>query len=102
MRENRNDEEYENFCRADFRMSSNKFCGIIELIGHALENKIHNFAKQFLLKKQVVIAIKRLATSNSCRTIGKTFTVAKSIAISTTNDFCCGMMNLVKYFIKFA
>ena len=99
--ENRNNETYENFWRANFRMSSNTFFEIIKLVRNSSEEQDTQFRKAIPLKKRVTIAIQRLATGISFHTIGKTFGVAKSTAFSITIDFGCEKVNLAKYFIKF-
>lgn len=80
-------------------MLFNMFCEIIERVLNLLEKWNTQFCKAVLIIA-IPVAICPLATCNYHGTIRETFVVGTLIVISITNDFCCEIVNLIKYFIK--
>ena len=97
----RHDPLYENMWKSDFRMSAGTFAALVEKVRVALEKRDTNFRKAIPVEKRVAIAIWRLSTGNSYRTVAKTFGVAKSTAIKITKKFCKKVCQISSEFIKF-
>ena len=87
--------------RADFRMTPDTFSDIVTLVRNRLEKQGTLFREAVPMQKRVAIALWRLATGNSYRSVSKTFAVEKSTAASITKSFRAEISRLSKYFIKF-
>ena len=66
-----------------------------------LEKQDTRFREAVPIEKRVAIALRRLATGNSYRSVSKTFAVGKSTALNITKSFCAAISHLSKYFVKF-
>ena len=98
---NRNNPDYENRWRSDFRMCGQTFSHIVDLVRANLEKRDTHFRKAIPIEKRVAVAIWRLSTGNSFRSVSKTFAIGKSTAVTITREFCVEMMNISSRFIKF-
>ena len=101
MRNNRNDLAIKQQFRADFCMAPETFSDIVTLVRNRLEKQDNQFREAVPIEKRVAIALWRLATGNSYRSVSKTFVVGKSIAVSITKSFFAENSHLSKYFITF-
>ena len=101
MRNNRNDLAIRQQFRADSRMTPDTFSDIVTLVRNRLEKQDTQFCEAVPIEKRVAIALWRLATGNSYRSVSKTFAVGKSIAVSITKSFCAEISHLSKCFITF-
>ena len=66
----------------------------MRVVQPALEKRDTQFWCALPIKKRVVIALWRLPTGNSFRTVVKTFAVGKSTAVQITREFCSEMLHL--------
>ena len=67
-----NDQNLEQHWRSDFRMSQDTFRDILRVVQPALEKRDTQFRRGIPIKKRVAIALLRLSTGNSFRTVAKT------------------------------
>ena len=86
--EKRNDENFLESFKEDFRIYPNTFVDIVNLVQGNISKKDKKFCKAIPAEKRVAIALRQLATGDSYRSTGKTLDVAKSTAVSITHDFC--------------
>ena len=82
-------------------MSQETFRSIVRVVQPALEKRDTQFWCALPIKKRVVIALWRLPTGNSFRTVVKTFAVGKSRAVQITREFCSEMLHLAPWYIHF-
>ena len=101
MWQKRSNNSYQKYWKTDFRMTGKAFEKLINLVSPHLSKKDTKFKKSISAQKRVAIALWRLSTGNSFRTIAKTFVVEKSTAVSITKYFCKEMRQLSKEYIKF-
>ena len=64
--EKRNDETYENIWRADFQMSPDTFCAIIELVPNSLEKQDTQFCKAIIGGNLGIFILRPYMTKGSC------------------------------------
>ena len=95
------DENFDLHWKQDFRMTQPTFMKIVELVRPRLERRDTQLRKAIPIEKRVAIAIWRLSTGNSFRSVAKTFAVGKSTAVKITREFCTEMRRLAPLFIKF-
>ena len=88
MWEHRDDNDYQIYRKADFRMSGESFQKLARLISSALRKRDSNFRRAIAVEKHVTITIWRLSTGNSFRSIAKVFAVGKSTAVTICKEFC--------------
>ena len=80
MWEHRDDNGYQTYWKADFRMSGESFQKLVQLVSPVLIKRHTQFHRTIAVEKCVAIAVWRLSTGNSFRGIAKVFAVGKSIA----------------------
>ena len=73
--------------RADFRMTPDKFMHIVTSVNNSLEKQDIRFRETVPIEKRVTIALWRLPTGNSYRSVSKTCAVGKSTAVNITKSF---------------
>ena len=95
------DETFNRFWRNDFRMSRETFLLLVALVRPRLEKRDTQLRRAIPIEKRVAIALWRLATGNSFRTVAKTFAVGDSTAVQITKEFCLELTRLSPRFIKF-
>ena len=61
-----------------------------------LEKQDTRFREAVPIEKRVAIALWRLPTGNSYRSVSKTFAVGKSTAVSNTKSFCAAISHLYR------
>ena len=96
-----NDQNFQQYWRSDFRMSQDTFQDIVTVAQSALEKRDTQFRRAIPIEKRVAIALWRLSTGNSFRTVAKTFAVGKSTAVQITRAFCSEMLRLAPGCIHF-
>ena len=101
MWQNRNNPNYQSHWRADFRMSGYSFENLVNLVRPRLEERDTNLRRAIPIEKRVAIALWRLSTGNSFRTVSKTLAVGKSTAVTITREFCAEMKRQSASLIKF-
>ena len=82
-------------------MSQETFRDIVRVVQPSLEKRDAQFRRAILIEKRVAIALWRLLTGNSFRTVAKTFAVGKSTATQITTEFCSKMLRLAPRYIHF-
>ena len=87
--------------RNEFRMKHSTFLQIVQLVRPRLEKQDTQLRKAIPIEKRVGVALWRLSTRNSFRSIEKTFSIGKSTAVQTTAEFCKEIVRLSHLFIKF-
>ena len=80
MWNSRNDLAIRQQSRVDFRMIPDTFMDIVTLVRNRLEKQDTRFREVIPIKKRIAIALCRLATGNSYRSLSKTFAVGKSVS----------------------
>ena len=78
---------YQKYWKTDFRMTGKTFEKLVNLVSPNLSKEDTKFRKSIPVQKRVAIALWRLSTGNSFRTIAKTLAVGKSTAVSITKVF---------------
>ena len=101
MWQKRSNKSYQKDWKTDFRMTRKIFKKLVNLVYPNLTKADTKFRKSIPVQKRVAIALWRLSTGNSFRTIAKTLAVGKSTVVSITKDFCKEMRQLSKQYIKF-
>ena len=99
--EKRNDPEYQAAWKTDLRMTGISFQNLVNLVSPRLQKQDTNFRKSIPIEKRVAIAIWRISTGNSFRTVSKTFAVGKSTSVIITREFCREITRISSQFIKF-
>ena len=87
------DENFELHWRTDFRMKFETFMRIVELVMPRLAKQDTQLRSAIAIEKRVTIAIWRLSTGNSFRSVAKTFAVAKSTAVKISSEFCMRLLD---------
>ena len=72
-----NDQNFEQYWRSDFRMSQDTLRDIVRVVQSVLKKRDTQFRRAIPIEKRVAIALWRLSTGNSFRTVAKTFAVGK-------------------------
>ena len=96
-----NVQNFEQHWRSDFRMSQDTLRDIVRVVQPALKRRDTQFRRAIPIEKRVAIALWRLSTGNSFRTVAKTFAVGKSTAVQITREFCSEMLRLAPRYIHF-
>ena len=96
-----NNQNFKQHWRSDFRMSQDIFRDIVRVVQPALKNRDTHFRRAIPIEKRVAIALWRLSTGNTFRTVTKTFGVGKSMAVQITRQSCSEMLRLARCYIHF-
>ena len=91
----------DDYWRQEFRFSKGTFMEIIRVVRPYLEKQNTNFRRAIPIEGRVAIAVWRLSTGNSYRSVASTFGCGKSTAIEITRDFCKIITRLSPRYIKF-
>ena len=78
----------DDYWRQEFRFSKETFMEIIRVVRPYLEKQNTNFRRAIPIEGRVAIAVWRLSTGNSYRSVASTFGCGKSTAIEITRDVC--------------
>ena len=87
--------------REHFRVSRNTFEHICGLVGPELVRQNTILRQAISVEKQVAVALWRLATGNSYRTVGLTFGIGRCTAMNLKDEFCTALLRRANDFIKF-
>ena len=87
--------------KQDFRINKETFEMIVGLVTQNLAKEDTQLRRAIPIQKRVGIALWRLATGDSYRSVGKVFGVAKATAVSITHDFYEELSRIADRFIKF-
>ena len=101
MWENRHSPDFQLQWKQDFRMNGFNFEKLVKEVRHALEKQDTNMRKAIRVEKRVAIAVWRLSTGISFRSVAKTFAIGKSTAVKITREFGKEFDRTASAFIKF-
>ena len=87
--------------REHFRVSRDTFEHICGLVGPQLVRQNTILREAITVEKRVAVALWRLATGNSYRTVGLTFGIGRCTAMNVKDEFCSALMRRANDFIKF-
>ena len=73
----------------------------MRVVQPSLEKRDTQFRRAIPIEKRVAIALWRLSTGNTFRTVTKTFGVGKSMAVQITRQSCSEMLRLARCYIHF-
>ena len=82
-------------------MSRDTFEHICGLIGPELVRQNTILRQAISEEKQVAVALWRLATGNSYRTVGLTFGIGRCTAVNVKDEICTALLRRANDFIKF-
>ena len=82
MWEHRADKGYQTYWKIDFRISRESFQKLVRLVSPAPIKRDTQLFRAIAVEKRVSIAIWRLSTGNSFRSIAKGFALSKSTAVT--------------------
>ena len=87
--------------REHFRVSRDTFQHICGLVGPQLMRQNTILREAITVEKRVAVALWRLATGISYRTVGLTFGIGRCTAMNVKDEFCSALMRRANDFIKF-
>ena len=87
MWEHRDENGYQTYWKADFRMSGESFQKLVRLVSPAIIKRDTQFRRTITVEKHVAIAMWRPSTQNSFRSITKVFALGKSTAVTIYKEF---------------
>ena len=87
--------------REHFRVSRDTFEYICGLVGPQLIRQNTILRQAITVEKRVSVALWRLATGNSYRTVGLTFGIGRCTAMNVKDEFCSALIRRANDFIKF-
>lgn len=87
--------------REHFRVSRDTFEHICGLVGPQLVRQKTILRQAITEEKRVAVALWRLATGNSYRTVGLTFGIGRCTAMNVKDEFCSALGRRANDFIKF-
>ena len=82
-------------------MKKETFHEIVQVVHPALEKRDTHLRRAIPTEKRVGVAIGRLATGDTSRSIAKTFAIGKSTTVKITKEFCLEMKRKASHYIKF-
>ena len=89
------------FFHREFRMTSNTFLYVMDLMTPSMSKQNTVFREAIAIQKRVAIAIWRVATGNSYRTISRVFGVSRSSISNILIECCTALCIIAPQFIKF-
>ena len=92
---------YQDLWREHFRVSRDTFQHICGLVGPQLMRQNTILREAITVEKRVAVALWRLATGISYRTVGLTFGIGRCTAMNVKDEFCSALMRRANDFIKF-
>ena len=95
------EQNFELHWRIDFCMSQDTFQDIVTFVQPALEKTDTQFWRAIPTEKRVAIAIWRLLTGNSFRTVAKIIAVGKSTAVQITIEFFSEVLHIALRYSHF-
>ena len=92
---------YNPYWREHFRMSRRTFQFVVNLVRDSIEKRDTRFREAVSIEKRVAVALWRLASGNTYRTVASTFGIGKSTAVKITNSFIDALNELYEDWITF-
>lgn len=96
-----NDRNQDHLWKEHFRVNRNTFNFICGVVGPQIRKQNTVFRQAISIEKRVAIALWRLGTGNSYRTIGQSFGVGRATAMKIKDSFCSALLDRINDFIKF-
>ena len=84
-----------------FECRKKRLMKLCKLFKKALEKRDTQLRPAIPIEKRVGVAIWRLATGHTFRSIAKTFAIVKSTAVKITKELCLEMKRKAPHYIKF-
>ena len=97
---NRRSDEFQTTWRRDFHINGINLEKLVALVQLNLETQDTNLRKVIPVAKRVGVALWRLVTGNSFRSVSKMFAISKSTAVKLTHNFCDEIVQISSNFIK--
>ena len=99
--ENRHQDIFSELWSKEFRMRLETFDFVVNLVQQNISKNDTNFRVAITPAKRVAIAVWRLSTGNSYRTVSKVFGVSKSVSLGILKAFCVEVVRIADRFISF-
>ena len=101
MWEHRDDNGYQIYWKANFRLSCESFQKLVRLVSPALIKRDTQFHRAIAVEKGIAIGMWRLSTGNSFRSIAKVFAVGKATTMTIWKQFCRELKRWLSEYIDF-
>ena len=101
LRQNRNQPMYQEFSKREFRLQTETFEYIANLLRPSIEKQNTFWREAITIEKRIAVAIWRRSTGNSCRATSKVFGIGLSTACKSLAEFCTAVCHLAPQFISF-
>ena len=99
--QNRNQLIYQDFWKRVFRLQTETFKYIVNLLGPSIEKQNTFWREAITVEKRIAVAIWRTATGNSYRATSKIFIIGLSTACKLLAELCTAVCHLAPQFISF-
>ena len=99
--QNRNQLIYQEFWKRVFRLQTETFKYIVNLLGPSIEKQNTFWREAITVEKRIAVAIWRTATGNSYRATNKIFIIGLSTACKLLAELCTAVCHLDPEFISF-
>ena len=99
--QNRNQPIYQEFWKREFRLQTETFEYIVNLLRPSIEKQNTFWREAITVEKRIAVAIWRLSTGNSHRATSKVFGIGLSIACKLLAEFCTAVCHQTPQFILF-
>ena len=96
---NRHSSDFQFQWKLAFRMNGLNYEKLVDLVRPLLEKHDTQMRKATPIEKRIPVALWRLSTGNSFRTVLKTLAIGKSAAVTITHEFCTEIFTLSPKFI---
>ena len=91
----------DHLCCEHFRVSRDTFEHICGLVSPELVRQNTILRQAISVEKRVAVALWRLATGNSYKTVGLTFGIGRCTAMNVKDEFCTALLRRANDFMKF-
>ena len=99
--EHKNETVFKELWKCEFRLKVETFQFVVNLVKNDMKRRDTFWRNAIAVKKRVAVAIWRLSTGNSFRTVSKVFGIGLSTSSEIWMEFCRIMSKLAHNFIKF-
>ena len=99
--QNRNQLIYQDFWKRVFRLQTETFKYIVNLLGPSIEKQNTFWREAITVEKRIAVAIWRTATGTSYRATSKIFIIGLSTACKLLAELCTAVCHLAPQFISF-
>ena len=99
--QNRNQPIYQEFWKREFRLQTETFEYIVNLLRPSIEKQNAFWREAITVEKRIAVAIWRLSTGNLYRATSKVFGIGLSTACKLLDEFYSAVFHLAPQFISF-